>query len=76
MKHVGLRGRLDHSKVSWWVRQSLYIASLFNPNPEASKDERYGFDYMDKSSIEPIVEIIQRHQVTEAATDNRIRAVT
>ena len=62
MKHVGLRGRLDHSKVSWWVRQSLYIASLFNPNPGASKDERYGFDYMDKSSIKPILNLIAQYQ--------------
>ncbi len=68
MKHIALRGRLDHSKVSWWVRQSLYIASLFNPNPEASKDERYGFDYMDKSSIEPIVKMIQQYQTTLATT--------
>ncbi len=58
MKHIGLRGRLDHSKVGWWMRQSLYIASLLNPNPEASKDERYGFDYMDKSTIQPILNLI------------------
>lgn len=59
MKHVALRGRLDHSKVSWWVRIILWIGSLFNNDPEASKDERYGFDYVDKATIEPIVKMIQ-----------------
>lgn len=59
MKHIGLRGKLDHSKVSWSVKLMLWIGSLFNPNPKASKDERYGFDYMDKLSIEPIVNRIK-----------------
>ncbi len=63
MKHVGLPGRLDHTKVSWWVRMMLYIGSLFNRDPDASKDERYGFDYMDKNSIAPIVEMI--HQLEQ-----------
>lgn len=58
--HIGLRGRLDHSKVSWWVRQLLWIGSLFNPDPQASKEERYGFDYVDKDSIKPIVELIRQ----------------
>jgi menaquinone-dependent protoporphyrinogen IX oxidase len=62
MEHVALRGKLDHSKVSWWVKLILFMGSLFNPSPEASKDERYGFDYMDKSSIEPIVRLVQQFQ--------------
>ncbi len=60
MEHVGLRGRLDHSKVSWWVKMMLWMGSLFNSDPEASRDERYGFDYMDKASIVPIVEMIKQ----------------
>lgn len=55
VKHIALRGKLDHSKVSWWVRIILWIGSLFNRSADASRDERYGFDYMDKSTIEPIV---------------------
>ncbi|MFD2724674.1 flavodoxin domain-containing protein [Hyunsoonleella rubra] len=65
-EHVALRGRLDHSKVSWWVRQMLRIGALFNSDPEASKDERYGFDYMDKESIEPIIKMIQKYHTTQA----------
>jgi menaquinone-dependent protoporphyrinogen IX oxidase len=60
IKHVGLRGRLDHSKVSWWVRMMLWMGSLFNPDPEARKDERQGFDYVDKDSIEPIVQLLRQ----------------
>ncbi len=63
VEHVALRGKLDHSKVSWWVRTILWMGSLFNPSPEASRDERYGFNYMDKASIEPIVGTVQQLQV-------------
>ena len=59
IEHVGLRGRLDHSKVRWPVKLMLWIGSLFNSDPEGSKDERYGFDYMDKESIEPILALIE-----------------
>lgn len=65
LEHVALRGRLDHSKVNWWVRQILRVGSLFNPDPEASKDERHGFDYMDKQSIEPIINLIEHFKPSE-----------
>ena len=68
IEHVPLRGKLDHSKVSWWLRKILWVGSLFNPDPQARKDERGGFDYMDKSSIEPIIKMIQRYQVTQGTT--------
>ncbi len=62
MEHIALRGKLDHKKVSWGVKIMLWMGALFNPDPEASKDERYGFDYMDKSSIEPIVKLVEQFQ--------------
>ncbi|MCK0146836.1 flavodoxin domain-containing protein [Arenibacter sp. F26102] len=62
MEHVALHGRLDHSKLSWWLRKILWMGSLFNPDPQAKKEERGGFDYMDKSSIEPILKIIGQFQ--------------
>ena len=65
MEHVALRGRLDHSKVSWWVRQMLWMGSLFNPDPDARKDERQGFDYVEKESIEPIVTMVSQFKVRE-----------
>ena len=69
MEHVALRGRLDHSKVSWWVKQMLWIGSLFNPDPEARKDERYGFDYVDKDSIEPILDLVRQFTQQEALVE-------
>ncbi|MEN8788649.1 MAG: flavodoxin domain-containing protein [Flavobacteriaceae bacterium] len=65
MEHVALRGRLDHSKISWWLRQILWVGSLINPDPEARKDERYGFDYVDKESIEPILKLIRQYKHSE-----------
>ncbi|MET7029928.1 flavodoxin domain-containing protein [Sediminicola luteus] len=68
MEHVPLHGKLDHSKVSWWIRIILWIGSLFNPDPQSRKEERGGFDYMDKASIEPIIKMIQQIESTQATT--------
>ncbi|MBT8300127.1 MAG: flavodoxin domain-containing protein [Maribacter sp.] len=65
MVHVALGGRLDHSKVSWWVRLMLWIGSLINPDPEASREERYGFDHVDKESIEPIIKLVKQFEPNE-----------
>ena len=69
MEHVGLPGRLDHSKVSWWVRSILWMGSLFNPDPEASKEERYGFDHVDRESIEPIIKLVNQFKHSEVPVD-------
>lgn len=64
IKHVALRGRLDHSKLNWRVRGILWVGSLFNPDPQARKEERGGFDYVDKESIAPILKLVEqfRHE--------------
>ena len=69
MEHVALRGRLDHSKVSWWIKMTLWMGSLFNPDPQASKDERYGFDYVDKDSIEPILKLVNQFEQNEMSVE-------
>ena len=68
IEHVALRGSLDHSKVSWWIRSILWMGSLFNPDPNARKDERYGFDYVDKESIEPILKLVEQFKQSEVST--------
>jgi len=68
MEHVPLRGKLDRSKVSWWLRKILWVGSFFNPDPQARMEERGGFDYMDESSIEPIIKLIHRYQATQETT--------
>ena len=60
--HVALQGRLDHDDVSWWLRIILKIGGLLNPDREAAKEERHGFDHMDKASIRPIVELTEGHR--------------
>jgi len=67
MKHVALRGRQKPEELSWYDRQMLKIAAKANKDPQASKEEREGFDYMDKSSIEPIVKMAQQLQSSEVS---------
>ena len=62
VEHVALAGRLDHSKVNWLIKVSLWVASVFNPDPQARKDERYGFDHVDKDSIKPIVDWVRQFE--------------
>ena len=60
MKHVALRGRLDLNKVEWWVRLILKIGAWKTDDPEAKRQELLGFDFMDKSAIEPAVAYVQK----------------
>ncbi|MFX0556480.1 flavodoxin domain-containing protein [Maribacter sp. CXY002] len=68
MDHVVLRGRMDPTKLNWTLRQIMRIGALLNPDPQASKEEREGFDYVDKASIEPIIKLIQRYQAIKETT--------
>lgn len=65
MDHVALRGRMDPKKLNWALRLFMLIGSLINPDPQASKEERGGFDYVDKSSIEPILKMVKKIQSRE-----------
>jgi len=62
MKHVALRGRQNPKELSWYDRLMLIIGSMKNPDPVASKEELEGFDFMDKSSIEPLLKLVQQTQ--------------
>ena len=62
MHHVVLRGRQNPKELRWWDRLMLIIGSMKNPDPVASKEEREGFDFMDQSSIRPIIELVQQIQ--------------
>ena len=63
--HIALRGRMNPKELSWGLRQIMIIGSLLNPDPQSSKEERSGFDYMDKSSIEPILKLVQQFELCE-----------
>ncbi len=62
MNHVALRGRQNPKDLNWFDRMMLIGAGLFNSDPAASREEMMGFDYMDKSSIKPIVRLVQQFQ--------------
>lgn len=54
-----LQGRLDLRQLKGFDRIMLIIGGLFNRDRNAAKDEMQGFDYMDKASIQPVVERIR-----------------
>ena len=60
MEHFAFRGRLDLKTVGWFTRMVLKVGAMANKDPEASNDEFNGFDYMDKSAIDPLVARIER----------------
>lgn len=60
MDHVALGGRQKPEELSWWDRLILIIGAWKNPDPVAKRQELEGFDFMDKSSIGPILEWVSR----------------
>ncbi|MFD2915803.1 flavodoxin domain-containing protein [Psychroserpens luteus] len=61
IKHVALHGRQIPKELTWFDRIMLIIAGLKNPDPVARKEELKGFDYMDKSSIKPIIDLVKQN---------------
>ena len=77
LKYVPLRGRLDLQALPWWLRALLRLAARMTKDPEEAQRMREGFDYMDRSSLEPIVEwIFARQRVGQvAAAEPRLEVV-
>ncbi|MGI9259245.1 MAG: flavodoxin domain-containing protein [Gammaproteobacteria bacterium] len=67
--HVALRGKLDHGEIGWWVKLILRIGALMNDDPDAREEELKGFDYMDKSSIAPVLELIEKCRSNRSEPD-------
>ena len=67
MNHIALQGRQKPDQLTLYDRTMLIIASKFNKDPKARKEEFQGFDFMDKSSIQPIVELAEQFQITEVS---------
>lgn len=67
VKHIALRGRQIPSQLTWFDRAMLIIAAWRNPDPVASREERDGFDYMDKESIAPVVALAKELKEREPA---------
>lgn len=56
MQHIALRGRQIPGELALFDRVMLSIAGLMNPDRKVAQEEMLGFDYMDKTSIGPVVE--------------------
>jgi len=65
MYHVALRGRQIPKELSWYDWMMLKIAALANKDPVARKQEFEGFDFMDKSSIAPILKLVEKFQLSK-----------
>ena len=65
MDHVALRGRQNPKELTKWDRLMLIIGAMKNPDPVARQEELKGFDFMDKSSIKPVVEKIRQFQLQD-----------
>ena len=65
LNHIALRGRQIPEQLTWYDRMMLKIGALTNKDPQARKEELEGFDYMDKSSIEPILKLVEQFQLSE-----------
>jgi len=66
MQHVALRGRQVPKDLTRFDRAMLIIAGLLNRDRKAGREEMQGFDYMDGSSIEPVVAMVQKLQSTKS----------
>jgi len=65
MQHVALRGRQIREELTWFDKIMLKIGGMANDDPQARKEELEGFDYMDKSTIAPILKLVEQFQPDE-----------
>tara|TARA_R110000824_G_scaffold24090_7_gene85418 strand:+ start:8758 stop:9291 length:534 start_codon:yes stop_codon:yes gene_type:complete len=72
MDHFALRGRQNPRDLSWFDRIMLVIGGLTNPDRGAAREELKGFDFMDKSSIEPMVKAIHKLQSGDAVRPDQM----
>lgn len=56
LDYVPLRGRLILQELPWYLRLMLKFASRLQKEEEAAHRMRYGFDYVERRNIEPILE--------------------
>ncbi|MEK6152451.1 flavodoxin domain-containing protein [Flavobacteriaceae bacterium 3-367] len=68
MHHVALRGRQVPKELSWYDRMMLKIGAMANRDPEARKQELHGFDFVDKTSIAPILKWVQQWQASQMSS--------
>ena len=75
MQHVALLGRQNPDELRLFDRIMLIIGGLINPDPVASREELKGFDFMDRASIEPIVNLITKYQLANNGRSKLVDSV-
>ena len=70
MHHVALRGRQIPEQLSFYDRMMLKIAGMANKDPVARKQEFEGFDFMDKTSIAPILKLVGQLQQSKVVVES------
>lgn len=65
-EHFALQGRQVPKELRWHDRLMLIIAGLANRDRKAGREEIEGFDYVDRQSIQPIVEKINALRAADA----------
>ena len=68
MRHVVLRGRQNPKDLSRFDRMMLTIAGLANRDRQAAREEMHGFDFMDRASIQPVVDMIEEFKRADAVS--------
>ncbi len=71
-----LLGRQDPMELTLLDRMMLIIGGLFNPDRKAGREELHGFDYMDKASVQPVVDLIERWRHSNATTETSQTAIS
>lgn len=71
VEHFALRGRQDPADLSRFDRMMLIVGGWTNPDRAAGREERKGFDYIDKASIEPVIEAVARLHAARAPAPDR-----
>jgi len=68
-QHFALLGRQDPMELTFFDRMMLIIGGLFNPDRKAGREELQGFDYVDKASIQPVVDLIESWKRSDVTPD-------
>ena len=65
LRHVALRGRQVPQDRTWIDRFMQTVAGIKNRDRQATREEMQGSDYMDRDSIQPVVDLIKDLQAVD-----------
>ena len=72
LKHLALRGRRIFRDLSWYDRSMLRLDAMRNREPNARKEKLEDFDFVDRSCIDPVVNLAREIQFSKAAYPHQV----